>query len=76
MKHQKYDARDKDVTLQLLKAYGFEYENRGSAGPGTLNKGVNMVKTDMKMQRIAKKFKPDVNYQTLRFGHFQSMIDN
>jgi hypothetical protein len=53
-------ARDKDVTLKLLEAYKIPYENRGSAGPGTINKGLNMVKTDFKMLKIARKFKPDV----------------
>jgi len=56
----KVTARDKDVTLELLEAYGFEFENRGSAGAGTLNKGINMVKTDMKMLKIAKKFRPEI----------------
>ena len=59
--HQvKITARDKDVTLELLEAYGIPYENRGSAGAGTLNKTLNMIKTDFKMLKIAKKFKPDV----------------
>jgi predicted glycosyltransferase len=56
----KITARDKDVTLQLLDAYGLEYEVRGTGGAGALKKGVGMVKTDMKMLRIAKKFRPDV----------------
>ena len=56
----KITARDKDVTLALLEAYGFEYTVRGSGGVGTLSKGVGMFKTDMKMLGIARKFKPDV----------------
>ena len=56
----KVTARDKDVTLALLDAYELEYEVRGTLSKGTLSKGIGMVKTDMKMLKIAKKFKPDV----------------
>ena len=56
----KITAREKDVTLELLRAYDIDFENRGSAGAGALSKGLNMVKTDMKLLKIARKFKPDV----------------
>lgn len=56
----KITARDKDVTLELLEAYGFAYAVRGSGGAGTLRKGLGMARTDMKMLRIAKEFKPSV----------------
>jgi predicted glycosyltransferase len=53
-------ARDKEVALELLKAYGIPYEDRGSAGPGMFNKAMNMIRTDWKLLKIARKFKPDV----------------
>ena len=37
--HQvKITARNKEVTLALLKAYGLDYENRGEIYTGMLNK--------------------------------------
>ena len=56
----KITARDKEVTLTLLKAYGLEYENRGAIYHGMLNKALGMVKIDLTLYRIAKKFKPDL----------------
>ncbi|MCK5037822.1 MAG: DUF354 domain-containing protein [Thermoplasmata archaeon] len=53
-------ARDKDVTLQLLDAYGLKYTNRGAGSVGTLKKGLGMISTDFKMLKIARKFKPDI----------------
>ena len=56
----KVTARDKDVTLQLLDAYMIPYELRGSGHKGMLKKGLGMISTDMKLLKIAKRFRPDV----------------
>lgn len=56
----KITARNKEVTLALLQAYGLEYENRGEIYTGMLNKAFGMIKIDLKLFQIARKFKPDI----------------
>lgn len=56
----KITARNKEVTLALLKAHGLEYEDRGEIYTGMLNKAFGMLKIDWKLLGIAKKFKPDL----------------
>jgi uncharacterized protein len=59
--HQvKITARNKEVTLALLKAYGLDYENRGEIYTGMLNKAFGMIKIDLKLMQIARKFRPDI----------------
>jgi predicted glycosyltransferase len=56
----KITARNKEMTLALLKVYGLAYEDRGEIYTGMLNKAVAMLKIDWKLLSIAKKFKPDI----------------
>ena len=56
----KITARDKEVTLALLRAYGFEYESRGAIYHGIFNKAFGMLKIDWTLYQIAKKFNPDL----------------
>lgn len=56
----KITARNKEVTQSLLTAYGLEYEDRGKIFTGLLNKAFGMIQIDIKLLRIAKKFKPDI----------------
>jgi len=56
----KIAARVKDVTLQLLDAYGFEYEVYGKNYRGILKKAYGMIESDIKLLRIAKAFKTDI----------------
>jgi predicted glycosyltransferase len=56
----KITARDKEVTLALLRSYGLEYENRGAMYHGMLNKAFGMLSIDYALYRIAKKFRPDL----------------
>lgn len=56
----KITARNKEVTLALLKAYGLDYENRGEIYTGMLNKALGMIKIDLKVLQIARKFRPDI----------------
>ncbi|OQX21577.1 MAG: hypothetical protein BWK75_02945 [Candidatus Altiarchaeales archaeon A3] len=53
-------ARDKEVTFQLLNAYGFEYENVGKYGKSVFSKIKGVVEIDYKMYKIAKKFNTDI----------------
>ncbi len=53
-------ARDKDVTLKLLDAYGFEYVVIGSAASGLAAKAYSILKKDYMLLKIAREFKPDI----------------
>ena len=52
-------ARDKDVTLRLLKEYGFHFQclSRAKKGLGML---IELVEHEWKLCHIAKRFKPDI----------------
>lgn len=53
-------ARKKDITLQLLDAYGFDYEVVGTNYKGLIKKAYGMMESDIKLLNIARKFKPDI----------------
>jgi len=53
-------TRDKDVTLKLLDAYGFEYEVMSGYYHSMLGKMYDFIKTDLKLLKIAIKTKPDM----------------
>jgi len=56
----KITARCKDVVLNLLEAYNFEYENVGGYGKTMLDKVYEYNKKSYKLYKIIKKYKPDV----------------
>jgi predicted glycosyltransferase len=56
----KITARDKEVTHALLKAYGFEYINRGELKKGMLNKAFGLFSVDYTLYKIAKEFHADL----------------
>ncbi len=56
----KLTARDKDVTLALLDAYGFEYVIRGKLKGSLISKATDMFRVDLKVLEVAKEFKPDL----------------
>ncbi len=51
---------DKEVSLNLLDAYGFEYNVVGSAKPTLFSKATELLKIEYNLYRISKSFKPDV----------------
>lgn len=53
-------AQDKDLTLYLLRAFGFEYEVIGKNYKGLLKKGYGLLDSDYKLLKIARKFNPDI----------------
>lgn len=54
-------ARDKEVTLPLLDAFGMPYEWTGHAGnKSTLARAVELVTRDVVLTRWARRFRPDV----------------
>lgn len=52
-------ARNKECTLDLLKAYNFKHIPR-KGYKGIIGKTLGMVKIDWKLYKIARKFKPDI----------------
>ncbi|MCX9010313.1 MAG: DUF354 domain-containing protein [Candidatus Methanoperedens sp.] len=53
-------AREKDITLNLLDAYGFDYEVVGKNYKGMIKKIYGIFETDFKLYKIVKKFNPDL----------------
>ena len=53
-------ASEKDVSLRLLNAYGFDYIPMGSYGFSIVRKIANIPVMDLRMYRAVKDFKPDV----------------
>jgi len=56
----KITTRDKDVTLNLLDAYRFNYEFLGKHRKKIASKISGAIKTNYSLYKIAKKFKPDI----------------
>ena len=55
----KITARDKEVVLQKLDAYGFDYE-AGKHYKGLANKAIGLIKNDLWLYGFSKKFQPDI----------------
>ncbi len=53
-------ARDKDCTHALLRHYRIPFYSRGKGGKNLFTKGLYLIKTDIKLFGLAKKFNPDV----------------
>lgn len=53
-------SRDKDVSLALLESYGFPYVTVGKYSKNLLLKGLQVVRMDHSLYRIAREFKPDI----------------
>lgn len=51
---------NKDVSLNLLGSYGFDYEVVGSSKPSLFSKATELVKIESRLLRIAGSFKPDL----------------
>jgi hypothetical protein len=53
-------ASDKDIALNLLEEYGFEYENMGTYGSSFASKLFNLFILDWRMLKTVRRFKPDI----------------
>jgi uncharacterized protein len=53
-------ASDKDVTIHLLNAYGFDFVNMGTYGNTVLRKIVNVPLMDLRMVHAVRTFRPEV----------------
>lgn len=54
------EARDKEMTLALLEAYKLEYILVGPHYKSLIKKAYGLVKTDYKLLKIVRDFKPDM----------------
>jgi predicted glycosyltransferase len=66
----------KDVSIQLLDAYGFDYTNLGSYGFSIVRKIMNIPVMDLRMYRAVKSFKPDifVGMASVRAAHVSKLM--
>jgi len=53
-------ARDKDVTLELLRAFGMPYVVLSGLGRGQLGRARELVAREMRMLALARRFRPDL----------------
>jgi predicted glycosyltransferase len=53
-------AKDKEVSLQLLDAYGLKYVGTGSYRKGLALKAIDMLRIDWSTFKVAKRFRPDI----------------
>ena len=66
----------KDVSIQLLDAYGFDYIPLGSYGFSLVRKIMNIPVMDWRMYRAVKDFKPDifVGMASVRAAHVSKLM--
>jgi uncharacterized protein len=53
-------ARDKDVTLQLLKEYQIPFINKGKGGVAYVDRLIYSIKSLFKINKAVREFKPDI----------------
>ncbi|QDH80087.1 DUF354 domain-containing protein [Echinicola soli] len=53
-------SRNKEIEHRLLEAYNIPFINRGKGQNGPIGKFLYLIYADLKLYRIARKFKPDV----------------
>lgn len=51
---------NKDVTTDLLDALGIEHQSISNAGGNLFTLGLELVRREMALLRVARRFKPDV----------------
>lgn len=56
----KITARKKDIVLDLLDYYGFDYEVVGNNKKGLLKKAIYMLVVDYNLLNVSRRFKPDI----------------
>lgn len=68
-------ARDKDITLHLLDAYGFDYVVVGKNYRNLAKKVYGIFETDFKLFKIVKGFKPDITVMgTPYLAHISKLL--
>jgi predicted glycosyltransferase len=56
----KITARDKDIVIDLLDSYEFDYTIISKKGKGLLGLGRETLIRDYRLSKIARNFKPDI----------------
>jgi uncharacterized protein len=69
-------TKDKEVTIDLLKKFGFDYINLGKPGKGLFGKAHSLIYFDYKLYKIAQKIKPDllIGMGSPYLGHVSRLI--
>jgi predicted glycosyltransferase len=69
-------ASEKEVSLELLNIYNFEYINLGNYGKSLVEKMLNIPKLDYRMYKAIKNFNPDifVGADSIRAPHVASLM--
>lgn len=69
-------ARDKEVAFKLLDHYKLPYQTRGKGGKGIIGKLIYILIADLKILRIALKFKPDLflSFSSTYAGHVAFLV--
>lgn len=57
-------AVEKEITTNLLNAYGIKYETYGKNVSGSIRKAFNLIKLDLHLFNIIKRFRPDILVST------------
>lgn len=56
----KITAKEKEINFYLLDKYGFEYDKVGKSKKSLIEKAINYFSSSKKIEKIAKRFKPDI----------------
>jgi len=69
-------TKDKEITIDLLKKFGFDYINLGKPGKGLSGKAWGLINFDFQLYKIAQKIKPDlfVGLASPYLGHVSRMM--
>jgi predicted glycosyltransferase len=69
-------ASEKDITYQLLQAYGFDFIRIGTYGKSLFRKAINIVLLDLVMYNSVKKFNPDLfmGFGSIRAAHVSFLL--
>jgi len=65
-------ARDKENTAEVLDAYGLKYK-LGKSYKGLANKALGIIKNDLLLFKISKKFKPDIFVGSMYLAHVSKL---
>jgi hypothetical protein len=69
-------TKDKEVTIDLLKKFGFDFINLGKPGKGLFGKAHSLLYFDYRLYQIANKVKPDLllGMGSPYLGHVSKLI--
>lgn len=67
-------AREKEIVFYLLDKYGFEYTPIGKFHGGIIGKAYELITTDYRCYKLAKKFRPDILVDVGIYGAHTSKL--